>query len=96
MTKLWRKSWSIRTIRSYQVLPKQLKLMNPKSDACKKRLRQWIRDKVNNKMGDDIISGKEAIVPDMTEDDYENRIRRGDQTDEDIEEEDWLAEMSSR
>ena len=36
MTKIQRKSWSVRALRSYRTLPRELHMMKPGTEACKK------------------------------------------------------------
>ena len=55
MTKLERKSWSVRCIRWYQTLPRELTTMKPGTDTWKKRVNVWAKRTVRGVNGDKIF-----------------------------------------
>ena len=57
MTKLHRKSWSVRCLRWYQTLPRQIQLMKPGTQGWKKRINKWARRTVRGVKGDQIFRG---------------------------------------
>ena len=61
MMKLQRKIWSVRSLRWYQTLPRELHRMKPWTAAWKNRVVKWAKAVVRGKNGDKIFWGMVTV-----------------------------------
>ena len=94
MTKLRRKSWSVRTLRWYQILPADIKRRKAKSESCKKRLREWVHRRMTDNRGDEIFRGKMVKIPVIRRDNYTERQTAEVEIERGSEDEDWIVEFN--
>ena len=52
MTQIRRKSWSVGSLYWYRLVPAELKVMKPGTDAWKQRVKKWVKRTVKDKKGD--------------------------------------------